>query len=310
MGFGRKFMKKLRMALYIGLILGMIFSLVQDQAGAADFIDDLGRKISVENPEKVAAASASLAECWLLAGGEICAVTNDAFDERNLALDSRVMDLGGLKEPSMEVILAARPDLLILSSTLSKQLAMDDTLTRAKVCHAYFDTESFEDYLALLDIFTDLTGRKDLYAENGTDLIPVVESAIERGRVEEGTKVLALRASTVKIKALNSETMVGSMLREFGCENIADSDANLLTELSLEAIARENPDYIFITCMGDTEEAIARMEGSYGANPVWQGLDAVKNGRCFYLEKELFHYKPNGRWGESYEKLAELLSQN
>ena len=122
--------------------------------------------------------------------------------------------------------------------------------------------------------------------------------------------MLVLRSSTVKIKALNSDTMVGSMLARFGCENIADSDANLLTELSLEAIARENPDYIFITCMGDMEEAVAQMEASFGANPVWQKLDAVKNGRCHYLEKELFHYKPNGRWGESYETLAELLAQD
>ena len=303
-------MKKLRMGIFIGLMLGLIFSLLQDQAGAAAFTDDLGRNVSVEKAEKAAFASASLAECWQLAGGEVYAVTNDAFRERDLGLSEDVINLGGMKQPSLEAILSSKPDLLILSSGLSGHLDLQETLNKAGIPYACFDTESFEDYLALLDIFTDLTGRKDLYEQNGTALAQQIENAVRGAQVDEGTKVLLLRSSSVKIKALNSETMVGSMLSRFGCENIADSNAMILTDLSLEAIVQENPDYIFITCMGDETEAAAQIESIYASNPVWRRLKAVQNGRCFYLEKELFHYKPNGRWGESYEKLAELLSKN
>ena len=45
--------------------------------------------------------------------------------------------------------------------------------------------------------------------------------------------------------------MVGGMLKEFGCVNIADSESGLLSELSMEAIVTENPDYIFIDLNGD-----------------------------------------------------------
>ena len=34
---------------------------------------------------------------------------------------------------------------------------------------------------------------------------------------------------------------------------------------------------------------------------------AVKGGRCHYLPKELFQYKPNARWAEAYEYLIDLL---
>ena len=287
----------------------LIFSIcVAETATALTFVDDLKREITIDAPEKVAVASASLAECWMLAGGELYAATEDAWDRR-LNLPEGVVNIGSLKNPSLEVLVAARPDLVLLSSTLTGHLSLSETLDKAGIAHAYFDTESFSGYVFLMEILTGITGRKDLYETNAAALLPVIEQAKQSCRMD-GAKVLLLRSSSVKIKALNSETMAGSMLREFGCTNIADSNSGILADLSLEAIMLENPDYIFITCMGDEAEAAAQIEAHYASNPVWNKLQAVRNGRCFYLEKELFHYKPNARWGESYEKLAELLSEN
>ena len=36
-------------------------------------------------------------------------------------------------------------------------------------------------------------------------------------------------------------------------------------------------------------------------------LRAVQEGRIYFLEPHLFHYKPNSRWAESYETLYEIL---
>jgi iron complex transport system substrate-binding protein len=33
----------------------------------------------------------------------------------------------------------------------------------------------------------------------------------------------------------------------------------------------------------------------------------VQNGRYTVLPKDLFHYKPNERWGESYAYLYEII---
>ena len=49
-----------------------------------------------------------------------------------------------------------------------------------------------------------------------------------------------------------------------------------------------------------------RFKGTW-KNPAWQSLSAVQNGRYVILPGELFHYKPNKRWGESYEYLADIL---
>ena len=273
------------------------------------FTDAMDRTVTVSDPQRVGICSGSLAECWLLAGGEVCAVTRDAVTERELDLPDDYIDLGSLKEPSQEAILAANLDFVILMASLPNHRAMAETLDKTGIAYAYFDVENFDDYLELMKVFTDITGRADLYETNAASLQPQIEAAIASGKREDAPTVLILRTSSSKVKALDSSFMVGGMLKEFGCVNIADSESSLLSELSLEAIVQADPDYIFISCMGDLEEGQAQLEASLTSNPIWDTLQAVQNNQVFWLEKELFHQKPNARWGESYEILAELLTQ-
>ena len=280
----------------------------KDTAGIT-FADSVERTVTVSDPQRVGICSGSLAECWLLAGGEIRAVTRDAVTERSLELPADCIDLGSLKEPSTEAILAADLDFVILMSSLPNHVAMAEVLEKADITYAYFDVENYDDYLDLMNVFTDITGRSDLYETNAAALQTRIDAAIEKGRREDAPTVLVLRTSSTKVKTLDSSFMVGGMLREFGCVNVADREESLLSELSLEAIVQADPDYIFISCMGDLAEGQAQLESSLTSNPIWDTLQAVQNDRVFWLEKELFHQKPNARWGESYEILSELLSQ-
>ena len=280
-----------------------------EPSSGTSFIDSMERSVTVSNPQRVGICSGSLAECWLLAGGEICAATRDAVTERNLELPADTIDLGSLKEPSTEAILAADLDFVILMSSLPNHVAMAELLEKTDTAYAYFDVENYDDYLALMAVFTDITGRSDLYETNAAALQTKIDAAIARGKRADAPTVLVLRTSSTKVKTLDSSFMVGGMLKEFGCINVADQENSLLSELNLEAIVQADPDYIFISCMGDLAEGQAQLESSLTSNHVWSTLQAVQNERVFWLEKELFHQKPNGRWGESYEILAELLSQ-
>ena len=272
------------------------------------FTDSLGRTVEVDSLDRVAIASGSLADCWLLSGGTICAVTRDAIDERNLDLPEDVIDLGSLKNPNAELLLSSDLDLVILMPSYRAHLALGELLEKAGIPYAYFDVETFDDYLDLLKIFTTLTGRPDLFETNGTAILTQVKSSIDQMSSVLPPNVLLLRTSSSNVKSLGSDTMVGNMLKDLGCRNIADSDTHLLTDLSLEGIAKADPDYIFVICMGDTDEAIAHFDFALSSNPIWGTLTAVKENRFYFLPKELFHYKPNARWGESYEMLVDLLT--
>lgn len=119
--------------------------------------------------------------------------------------------------------------------------------------------------------------------------------------------VFAGHGHSCKVK--NSENSVlGEMLAALGCVNIADSDASLLEELSMEAILAADPERIFIVMQGSDQEKVRQtLESAVLSNPAWQQLSAVKNGRVYYMDQQLYNLKPNARWGEAYEKLAEIL---
>ena len=220
-----------------------------------------------------------------------------------------VVNAGSLKTPSAELILAAGVDFALLTPTLSGHIALGETLRAAGVRTAFFDVETFEDYLRCLDFCARLTGQPQRYEQYGTAVQASVDEAIALGAgQEQAPRVLLLRAYSTGVKAKNSgNNMVGAMLRDLGCENIADGQDTLLENLTLEAIVAADPDFIFITTMGADDEALASLAEHLQSGPAWAGLTAVKEGRCFVLPKDLFHYKPCERWGESYHQLAEML---
>ena len=98
------------------------------------------------------------------------------------------------------------------------------------------------------------------------------------------------------------------MLADLGCVNVADSNQSLLEELSLESILAADPDYIFAVLQGsDATDAQATLEQTLLSNPAWGSLRAVQEGNFYTLEHSLYNLKPNARWGEAYEKLADIL---
>lgn len=275
---------------------------------AVTFTDALGREVTVDNPQRVVTLIGSFTDVWLLAGGEVVGACDDSWASLNLDLPEGVINTGKVAEPNLENILSAEPDFVIASVNTSSNVELLDTFDELGITCAYFDVSTFEDYLSMLKICTDITGRSDLYEKNGLDVQKQIEEAEARADGSAPT-VLYLRTSTKSIQAKTSEGNVcGEILANLGCVNVADSDETLLESLSLEAIMRADPDYIFVTPQGtDKEAALANMEESFTSNPAWQSLTAVKEGRYYVLDPYLYNLKPNERWGESYEKMADIL---
>lgn len=277
------------------------------------FTDALNREIHIEkSPERVAALIGSFADVWQLSGGSVCAAAEDAWDDFGLELGDAV-NIGGAHSPSVESLLSADPDFVIASASTASNVEMKETLENAGITVAYFDVDCFEDYLSMLDICTDITGRKDLYEQNGTELQAQIdaikEECLQAKLPENERKILLLRASSGFVKAKGSEgTILGEMLADLGCINIADSDETLLENLSVESVIREEPYRIFVVTMGDdTETAIDNLTRMMDENPAWGSLEAVSENRLHIMDRKLFNIKPNAKWAEAYEQLSAIL---
>jgi len=285
-------------------------------AEAVTFTDDLGRTVAVEQPQRVAALLGSFAQIWMLAGGEVCATADDAWDDLALNLSADTVNLGGTKALNLELLLAARPDFILASANTRQNLEWQDTLEATGIPVAYFDVSDFDDYLRLLKLCTDITERPDLYETHGTAVQAQIDAVLaqSRQRLEqsEPPTVLCMRASASSITVKNSkDNVLGEMLHSLGCVNIADSDESLLENLSFEQILLQDPDHIFFVQLGDDIGGTkANIESFFAENPGWQELKAVKSGNVHYLDKRLYNLKPNALWAEAYEGLEEILCEN
>lgn len=275
------------------------------------FTDSTGEEITLsERPQTVAVLFSSYADVWTLAGGQADITVGESVN-RGFADDTALLvDSGAGQTIDHELLISYEPDFVICSSDIKAQSETAALLTSVQIPCAQFQVDSFEDYLFMLKICTDITGNQEAYETYGTDVQKTIDSVLDKAKaIQEKKKILFIRSgsssSSAKAKTADQH-FVAQMLADLGAYNIADNAPVLLDGLSLEEILKEDPSYIFISPMGNEDAAKAYMD-SVIAQPAWQSLTAIQESNYFYLPKDLFQFKPNAKWGEAYEYLAKLL---
>ena len=141
--------KLLSLLLALCLLTGCTPAPAETTAAAADtavtFTDDLGRTVTVDKPQRVAALLGSFAQVWMLAGGEVIATADDAWDDFHLDLPEDAVNLGGTKHLSLELLLSAQPDFILASTNTRQNMEMQETLESTGIPVAYFDVFDFDD---------------------------------------------------------------------------------------------------------------------------------------------------------------------
>ena len=274
------------------------------------FTDDLNRQVTVDRPQRVACLISSFSDIWCLAGGAdaIVAATDATWRYFDLPLRDDVVNLGNTKELDLERLLACEPDLILASGGTDRNVALEASFSAMGLNVAYFSVDTFADYLRMLKICTEITGKTENHDLYGTQVARQVEAALAR---QDGSapSVLYIRATGSSCKVKNSEgSVLGEMLKDLGCINIADRNGSLLEQLSIEAILQADPDYIFVVLQSaDPADAQAILQTTLLDNPAWASLTAVQEGRYHVMDPNLYNLKPNAQWGKAYEQLADIL---
>jgi len=268
--------------------------------------DALGNRTTLASDARVVSCYGSFADCWILSGGMPVGVTDDAVEEGIVSSDA-VTVVGSVKSVDMEKVISLNPDYVILSADLAAHLKLEGALKAARIPYGYFRVDTFADYKAMMEQFCAVHGRQDLYRTNVLE----VESRIEQIRSalpdSPDKTFLLMRVYSTGMKAKGEDNLAGKILAEFGLRNVAEGNPSLLEDLSVEQVVLSDPDYIFALAMGDSLAAEEFLRQNVEEHPAWSGLSAVREGSCQMLPKDLFHYKPNERWDESYEYLAKII---
>lgn len=279
------------------------------------FTDSTGATITLtQKPETVAVLFSSYAEIWILAGGTVSVTVGESIVRGFAAEGTPLVDEGAGKAIDCELLLAAQPDLIIGSADIAAQVEACQIMAKNGIPTALFRVDTFDEYLDMLKICTDITRNANAYKQHGTAVanqIDTILSTVDAHLVNgaETKNILFIRAgsqySATKAKRA-PDNFVCTMLDELGAYNIANDAAVLLDTLSLEEILLRDPDYIFLTTMGSEEAAINYIQDLFSQEG-WNDLIAVKTGSYTFLSKEMFHFKPNAQWAEAYRTLAQLL---
>lgn len=273
------------------------------------FVDARGKKISINRyPKKVVCLYNSYLDLWCKCGGQVIGRVDEA-KEKEVEAAKNAPSVGSEGNPSLEMILSLRPDLVILSSGFKTQMSLVEPLEKNNIQVIAYNSNLKNDYFKLVRIFTALTGKEDLYEKNGYDVKKKIDDIIAKVPKGNKPKVMVIFATAKGLTAKNSRSMVGEMLKDLGTVNIADnSKGGDSTAFSMEMVLKEDPDFIFVQTMGSNMGNIKeRLKKDAESNPAWSSLKAVKNGKYITLPKDLYLYKPNDRYAEAYEGLAKYL---
>lgn len=259
---------------------------------------------------KTACLNSSIADLWTLAGGSVDISVGEAVERGFAPPDASLVDDGSGRMVNVEVLLAYLPDLVLGSVDTLSHVRLKSLMDDLDLDMLLIREDSFEDFLSVFKTLTDITSRPDLYQKYGIMQKEGIDRIIEEAAsFDDKPRVLFLRAgsafSYVKAKR-KDDHFAAAIISDLGAVNIADEYDALTESLSLEAVLSSDPDKILIVPQGDEEASRKYIEHLF-SQPGWRDVRAIREGSVYYLDKELFHFKPNGRWLESYEVMKEVL---
>ncbi len=273
------------------------------------FTDESLNEVTIsKNPQRVVVLVNSYADLWYEAGGDIVGRLDSDSELPDEYLDSSVTTLGEMLNVNMEELLSLSPDLVILRQ--GKQSELMPQLEENDIPVISMEYDSIEDYFKYLKVFTAINGHEELYKEYRDTIVRDVNEVLEHIPSENNPDVLLMLGAVSSLKAYSSNTANGEILSHLKANNIADGwgeEGATSIEINSEYLIASDPEYILIQCMSSEDAIRKNVEATFGNTEWWQSLSAVKNGNVVYLDRELFHFKPNARYGEAYEEMAKII---
>lgn len=246
------------------------------------------------NPEKIITLSNSLLSMLDAVDGKAIArvETNDPLPDKLAALPT----VGHTSTPSVEAIIGMHPDLIL--GLANQHDKLKDQLTSNHLPYILINYDGINDNIPLITLLGQLTNHTDkanAVIEKYTKQVDAVKEAVKH---VTPAKVAILRATGKSVTAETNLAITGSMIEELGMQNVVmnhytDNGKHSKTiPYSLETLAADNPDIIFVVTMGKEADITATMQKEMTNNPAWNELNAVKQQKVFYLPSKLFLLNP------------------
>ena len=272
--------------------------------------DDMGREVTLDKkPERIVVTSASFLEPLEAVDGAGLVVGRPDSKTKMPAYAKELTSVGKVYQIDAEKVMACAPDLVIINKGMNEKLT--DTLESNGIKTLVLDMKSYENVKHEIGILAQVTGAK----EKGDALIADMDAKIQavRDKIPQDKRRVSIIHSTNQGLTVQLEgSIAGSVAGMLGWENVASGTAPLeknpdAAPYSLEMLAQQNPELIFVTSMGKLDAIKAEMDETMKNNPAWQSIAAVREGRVYYLPQDLFLLSPGIHYPDAVEIMAKCV---
>jgi cobalamin transport system substrate-binding protein len=252
-------------------------------------IDDVGRRVAMPaQVNRIVTLAPNLTETvYALGLGDKLVGDTDLCDTPPAA--AQKPHVGNPQDPSLEAIVALRPD-LVLATTSINVADTADALARLGIAvyTTAGDTQTVLEMLDSIARMSDLMGA----GPQGEAVVARLRARLDALQARLAGRPLVHVLFVVwqdPLITIGQKTFIADALRWAGAESIVLTDKNW-PQLSLEEVVRLQPAYIvFAGGHGDT--AASELAG-LRARPVWRDLHAVEQGHVVNLSEESIRPAP------------------
>ncbi|HOX08029.1 MAG TPA: helical backbone metal receptor, partial [Planctomycetota bacterium] len=185
--------------------------------------------------------------------------------------------MGDYGTPATEAILAARPDLVVVSGRGMQRFLAEVERSGVRVYYAPDDTaaniaEGFAELGRLVG--ADDAGRRLA----GEMRLAFAAGALRPVGTEDGRPTVFLVTQSDPLGTVGGDTFVDELIRAAGGRNVASDLGRGYFTPTVETVIRRDPQVIVVTQMGEEGAAAAR---ALAVRPGWGGVRAVRDGRVW-----------------------------
>ena len=163
------------------------------------FTDSTGAQVMLkQKPEKVAVLFSSFAEIWTLAGGEVDITVGESVERGFVPEEIALVDVGAGKQIDLELLFAEQPDFVIGSADIEAQQDACYAMKEVGIPAALFHVDTFDQYLNMLKICTEITGNSEAFREYGAQIEEKIHNVQELAEQAPGEnkRILFIRAGS------------------------------------------------------------------------------------------------------------------
>jgi len=287
--------KKLLFFLFISIFFG-----IGDRALSATFIDEVGRTLEVNGPpQRIISVAPNVTEILFALGLEDRLVGVSVYCQYPPAALKKEK-IGGYINPSLEKIVALRPN-LVIGIAEGDLKTFVDKLAGLNVPVYITNPRDALEVLTSIQKIGEVTFAPEPARKISRSMEERVRGVQEKVQGQPRPRVLHILDFNPLISA-GKGTFVDDLIRLAGGRNVAETATGKYPRFSMEEVLVQDPEVILLASMKSQDPMVKQRRWWER----WKTISAVKQGRIYVLDSDLIH-RPSPRMAEGLEQVAKAI---